>query len=128
VKARIVATNFAYGAYAAAARATASPRALELQAFSQITAALAAAVRSGSHPDLIAALSHNQRLWTTLAADVAEPGNALPARLRAQIFQLADFIRAHTRRIVNGDGASEPGVLVEINLNVMKGLRAEAAP
>jgi len=96
-----------------------TPRSIEYDAFAQITARLKAA-DGGSFPTLVAALHDNRRLWTALAADVAESGNSLPEHLRAQLFYLAKFTRAHTSKILAGTEAAD--VLVEINTAVMRGL------
>ena len=64
------------------------------------------------------------RLWSTLALDVADPDNALPAALRAQLFYLFEFTEVHSRRLLGRDGAS-PDILVEINTAVLRGLRGE---
>jgi flagellar protein FlaF len=42
--------------------------------------------------------------------------------LRARIFYLAEFTRAHTRKVLRRTAG--PDALVEINLAVMRGLRA----
>lgn len=99
-----------------------TPRSVEYDLFAQITARLNAAARTGraGFPALAAALHENRRLWTALAADVAETGNALPEALRAQLFYLAEFTRAHTSQVLAGKESAE--VLVEINTAVMRGL------
>jgi flagellar protein FlaF len=86
-----------------------------------------AAEPAGRRPDrapapLVRALDDNLRLWTTLAVDVADEGNGLPRELRARLFYLAEFTRAHTRKVLKGEAAA--GVLVEINTAVMRGLAA----
>ena len=72
---------------------------------------------------LATALDANLRLWTTLGADVAGPGNALPQALRAQLFYLYEFTAEHSRAVLEGRASVE--VLVDINTAVMRGLRGE---
>lgn len=74
-------------------------------------------------PELVAALHDNLRLWTVVAADVAEEANGLPAPLRARLFYLAEFTRARTREILGGRATAD--ALVDINTMVMRGLRSE---
>jgi flagellar protein FlaF len=81
------------------------------------------ALRQRDFPALAQALADNQRLWSTLAADVAEPGNGLPAPLRAQLFYLYEFTVEHSRAVLAGSSGIE--VLVDINTAVMRGLRGE---
>lgn len=86
---------------------------------------LANARRSQDFPGFIAALCDNERLWSTLAADIAGPGNGLPAALRARLFYLYRFTAEHSRKV--RDGAAAADVLVEINTTVLRGLRGEGA-
>ncbi|MCX7890192.1 MAG: flagellar biosynthesis regulator FlaF [Rhodobacteraceae bacterium] len=135
----------AYSGLSAPAR---SARSIEYAVFARITRALAAAgadeagpaARGGTQggrarardfagfPALAAAIHDNLRLWAVIAADVAEPGNRLPEALRARLFYLAEFTRAHSRAVLAGKAGT--AALVEINTAVMRGLRGEgpAAP
>ncbi len=121
------ATSMAKTAYASAAAQTRTPRTIEYDALARITHRLKAeSLRPGaSLSPLAAALHDNQRLWTVLASDVAEPGNGLPQDLRARLFYLAEFTRRHTRDVLTGKAT--PAILIEINTSVMRGLRGEGA-
>lgn len=111
----------ARSAYAATAAPVRTPRATEYDAFARITRRLKASGRDRKHfPALAAAITDNRKLWTLLAAEVAEPGNGLPADLRARIFYLAEFTEHQSRRILRGEATAD--VLVEINTAVMRGL------
>lgn len=111
----------AYGRPDAPVRST---RAVEYDLFARVTRAITAASRNASdRPALIRALHDNGKLWRTLAIDVADPGNALPATLRAQLFYLFEFTTAHSRKVI--DKSASADVLVEINTAVMRGLRGE---
>jgi flagellar protein FlaF len=100
-----------------------SARSIEYDLLARATRALRAAETAADRPALIRAVHENARLWRTLALDVADPGNALPSALRAQLFYLYEFTEAHSRRVRAGEAAA--GVLVEINTAVMRGLRGE---
>jgi flagellar protein FlaF len=114
--------HLARTAYATAAPVR-PPRSVEYDAFARVTERLKqGAGDHASFPGLVSALAENQHLWTILAADVADADNALPESLRARIFYLAEFTRAHTRKVLRR--MATPDALVEINLAVMRGLRA----
>ena len=102
-----------------------TPRAVEHDLFSRITRRLgeAWAVRKQDFPALAAAVHDNNRLWSTLAADVADPGNTLSPDLRAQLFYLHEFSQTHGARVLAGEASAE--ILIEINTAIMRGLRGE---
>jgi flagellar protein FlaF len=54
---------------------------------------------------------------------VAQPGNCLPAALRARLFYLYQFTAQHSRAVL--DGKANVEVLADINTAVMRGLRGE---
>jgi len=117
------ATTLAKTAYSAPGQPTRTARGNEYELFARITHRLKAAMALGEagFSTLARALHENRRLWTTLAADVADPGNQLPAPLRARIFYLAEFTSQHTRKVLAGSSGAE--VLVDINTAIMRGLR-----
>jgi flagellar protein FlaF len=118
--------SHATAAYASPSAATRTPRGLEYEAFARITRRLKAASDDGKtgFAALARALHDNRALWTVLAGDVSSPDNGLPARLRAQIFYLAEFTFQHSRKVLAGEASAD--VLVEINTAVMRGLRQDA--
>ena len=58
-------------------------------------------------------------------ACVAEEGNGLPAKLRAQLFYLYEFTTQHSRAV--RDRKASVDVLIDINTAVMRGLRGQGA-
>jgi flagellar protein FlaF len=115
--------SLAHGAYARPDAPARSSRAVEYDLFARVTRRLSLAhrAREADFPALVAALHENDRLWRTLAVDVADPDNALPASLRAQLFYLHEFTTVHSRKVVDGTASAE--VLVDINTAIMRGLR-----
>lgn len=109
-------------AYAPTSAVIRTPRSTELQLFSQITARLRRAEKSGNRRDLIAALHDNRKLWTMIAIDVADVDNALPQALRAQIFYLAEFTGQHTGKVLRHE--AEVSSLIDINNAIIAGLAA----
>lgn len=112
-------------AYAPANTHLRTDRSTELQVFSQTTSRLrfAANATPFSFSTLAAALHENRRLWTLLAADVADEDNGLTPDLRAQIFYLAEFTAYHSRKVLKGEASVE--ALVDINLAIMRGLSGQ---
>lgn len=102
-----------------------TPRSIEYDLLARVTQRLVAAwpKRSERFHLLAAALDENQRIWSTLASDVAGPENGLPAKLRAQLFYLYEFTVLHSRAIRDNKASVE--ILIEINTAVMRGLRGQ---
>jgi flagellar biosynthesis activator protein FlaF len=109
-------------AYAPANNHLRTDRSTELQVFSLTTSRLrmAATATPFDFSALAAALHENRRLWTLLAADVADDDNGLTPDLRAQIFYLAEFTAYHSRKVLKGEATVD--ALVDINLAIMRGL------
>lgn len=99
----------------------------EYAVFARITGRLrrAAGLGRDGFPQMVEALNENLRLWTLLASDVADPENALPAPLRAQLFYLADFTMRHTGQVLARKAG--PEALIDINTALMRGLVSAAA-
>jgi flagellar biosynthesis activator protein FlaF len=122
-------SNLARSAYGRPDAPARSPRTVEYDLFARVTRALASAQAAtgpagrADFATLAKALHDNGRMWRVLATDVAGPGNALPAALRARLFYLYQFTEVHSRKVL--DGTAEAGVLVDINTAVMRGLRGE---
>jgi flagellar protein FlaF len=114
----------AHKGYAQHARTTQTPRATEYELIARVSHRIKSAAEAGprAYPKLVEALSDNHRLWTTLAVDVADPDNALPQALRAQIFYLAEFVQQHTAKVLNRKARLAP--LLEINAAILRGLSA----
>ncbi|MFW5654209.1 MAG: flagellar biosynthesis regulator FlaF [Roseicyclus sp.] len=112
-------------AYAATAPVR-TPRATEYAAFQKVTARLVQASRDGAPmTELAAAIYENRRLWTTLAIDLADDGNALPKPLRAQLMYLAEFSLLGSSKALRDRAALRP--LIEVNTAVMRGLSGQDA-
>ena len=115
----------ARAAYARPEAPQKTARAVEYELLARITQNLSTAwaARKENFGGLMIAVDDNLRLWAAFAADVAEPGNALPAPLRAQLFYLYEFSLQHSRSIRDGSASVE--VLIDINTAVMRGLRGD---
>jgi len=109
-------------AYQQAATRTENPRETEYRLFAQVTLALIEAAKADVNdiPARIDALDWNRRVWSALGEDCSDPGNALPAQLRASIISLAIFVGRHTSKVIRGQDQIE--TLIEINRSIMQGL------
>ena len=116
------AQTLALRAYSQSSQSTRSPRSAEYDVIARVTHRIKTAAEAGprAYPQLVKALSDNQRLWTTLAVDIADEQNALPEELRARIFYLAEFVQVHTARVLNRKARITP--LIEINAAILRGL------
>ena len=115
-------------AYARRETPARSLRSVEYDLIAQVTQRLRVAWknRSTDFPGLVRALTDNQKLWTTLASDVALPENGLPQSLRARLFYLYEFTANHSRTVLDKGASIE--VLIDINTAVMRGLRGDRGP
>ncbi|MDJ0638090.1 MAG: flagellar biosynthesis regulator FlaF [Paracoccaceae bacterium] len=100
-----------------------TPRDTEYEVIARISHRLRSAAqnRNSDFPAYVSALHDNNKLWTTLAVNVAQPDNTLPKELRARLFWLAEFTSQETRKLLRNDG--DVGALIEINAAVLQGLR-----
>lgn len=121
----MIAQSAARAAYARPEAPHRTARDLEYDLLARATKALTNAARQRpiDFPALFAAVDENQRLWSALAADVAEPENGLPPKLRAQLFYLYEFTAQHSQAIREKDASVD--VLIDINSAVMRGLRGQ---
>ena len=119
------ATTLAKTAYAASGQPTRTLKSTEYEVFARITHRLKSAQALGptGFSSLAGAIYENRRLWTTLAADVSDPDNGLPANLRARLFYLSEFTQEHSRKVLAGKANAD--ILVEINTAMMRGLRQD---
>jgi flagellar protein FlaF len=114
-------------AYATLDPSLTSPKRAEARAFSEATRRLKVtyADESATMSRKAAALGDNLRLWITVAACVADDGNAMSDELRAGLLSLATFVERHTSSMLRGEGSAD--ILVEINTRMIAGLSAEGA-
>lgn len=111
--------------YARPEAPTRSLRSIEYDLLAQVTQRLRTtwANRATDFPAFVRAVTDNTQLWSTLASDVALPGNTLPAALRARLFYLYEFTAQHSRAVLEDKASVE--VLAHINMAVMRGLRGD---
>lgn len=123
-------------AYKTTIRESETPRQIERRVLSRVTSRLAEQAQSFDRAeDLLTRgtllgsglkddLALNQKVWTELKFDLAQPGNALPAELRAGLISLAIWVDRQTAAVMGG----QPGIgaLIDINRSIIAGLAGEA--
>jgi flagellar protein FlaF len=112
-------------AYQQAAARSESPRDTEYRIFGQVTRALIDAAEEADPAKRVDALDWNRRLWSTLAADCAQPENELPQEVRAQIISLSMWVGRHTSAVVRREETFQP--LIDLNRIMMQGLSNRVA-
>lgn len=119
----MLSTLQAQNAYKATSKETGSEKDIELRIFSSITSRMSQVnpEEPGGFAEMAQILHENVQLWTTIMADVASDENQLPLALRAQIFNLGEFTRKHTLKIL--EGAEKVDALLDINKAIIAGLR-----
>jgi len=74
--------------------------------------------------DLDEALRFNQRIWDIFHSDWQSPRSALPAEIRRDLISLSIFVRKKTLDIMAYPEVRKLDILIQINENLAKGLRA----
>lgn len=115
-------------AYQNVAQQAEEPRSVEYRLFAEVTRSLLAAsqLEVADIGGRMTALDWNRRLWSVLATDCAQPGNALPDALRANVISLGLWVNRHTSAVMGGQEGFEP--LIEVNRAIMHGLNPGSIP
>jgi flagellar protein FlaF len=75
------------------------------------------------HPnDVGDVLDHNQKLWTVLVGDMADPTHNIPQNIKDNIASLGMFIFKRTRDVLIDTKPDKLKVLIDINRNIASGL------
>ena len=115
-----------YSAYKKSVQLTESPRETEYRAFVLATGRLLEAARENDGIKLCHAAQFNRELWSVLQTDLSEPANPLPDALKANLISLSLWVDRHTSLVMQGRASVDS--LVEVNKQIMEGLRGLAAP
>jgi flagellar biosynthesis activator protein FlaF len=74
------------------------------------------------------ALQYNQRLWSYLQADLANPANRLPETLRLNLIQLSSFVDKRIFALFAGGGTVDDLLsIARVNEQIAEGLRRGSA-
>jgi flagellar protein FlaF len=69
-------------------------------------------------------LRFNQRIWDIFYSDWQSPRNTLPKEIKQDLLSLSIFVRRKTLDIMAYPESRKLDILVQINENLAKGLRA----
>lgn len=119
----------AVSAYASTSKAGLSGRDLEASLLLKSAAKLQALHDDFERrrDELEEALAYNRKLWTVLAASVADDANPLPAPIKKNLGNLAVFIFKQSLSLQIEPRPEGLRPLVNINRDIAAGLRAQAA-
>ena len=73
------------------------------------------------------ALSYNQRLWSLLQTELAQPDNPLPEKVRFDILRLSRFIDKRIYETMAFPTPEKLDIIIKINQNLAAGLRGSSA-
>ncbi len=115
-------------AYQQVERETLSGRELEASVLTRAAMRLQAVRNNWDDPNrnalLDEALRYNQKLWTYLQTELANPDNPLPAEIKTNLLALSGFIDRRTFQLMAKPEAEKLDILISINQNIAAGLRA----
>ena len=108
--------------YLEPSKASVDARGTEIAAFSRVNRELATAADPAQR---IRAIGRNHDLWSLLIKDLAQSGNRLPDDLRTSLIELAAWSMRYSI-LANLTGVPvQP--LIDVNANILEGLKAQAA-
>lgn len=119
-------------AYRRTLRENESPRQIERRLLSSVTGRMESVAQEYDRAEgtqarltilsqgLRAALQENQKIWSALKYDLAEPGNALPQELRAGLISIALWMERATNDVMGGEAGV--GAIAQINNTIIDAL------
>ncbi len=111
------------GAYASHQRAEEDARTTEAHALLRCASRLEMVRQEGvDSNEYVAAIRHNQQLWTILQVGLCEPDNALPRDLKTTLLNLSLYVDKTSFEAMSGHAPDKLKSLIEINLNIAAGL------
>jgi flagellar protein FlaF len=114
-------------AYKKVEQSTLSGRELESSVLQKAALALKECQNNWSDPDiyqqLVEAIKYNQAIWTLFQAELANPENPLPKKLREDLLSLSAFIDKRSMEILAYPSPEKLNILINININIAAGLR-----
>jgi flagellar protein FlaF len=116
-------------AYRNVEKATLSQRDLEATVLSKAAMQLQAIRDNWSREDhdaeLEAALNFNQRVWSFFQAELSMEGNPLSSEIKSNLLALSLYVDRRSFEVLAYPAPEKLDILININLNVASGLRAE---
>lgn len=114
-------------AYKKVEQTTLSGRELEASVLQKAAMALRECQNNWSDPNFYAqlteAIKYNQAIWTLFQAEISNPENPLPKKLKEDLLSLSAFIDKRSMEILAFPSPEKLNILININLNIAAGLR-----
>jgi flagellar protein FlaF len=76
---------------------------------------------------LVDAIKFNQKVWSFFQAELSDPENPLPKKLREDILNLSIFIDKQLFEVLAYPDPDKLGIVIDINFNIAAGLRTKSA-
>jgi flagellar protein FlaF len=76
---------------------------------------------------LLEAVKFNQKVWSFFQAELSDPENPLPKKLREDILSLSVFIDKRLFDVLAYPEKDKLNIVIEIDFNIAAGLRTKAA-
>jgi len=74
---------------------------------------------------LLEAVKFNQKVWSFFQAELVEPSNPLPKKLREDILNLSLFIDKRLFEVLAFPDPEKLSIVIDINFNIAAGLRTK---
>lgn len=75
---------------------------------------------------LLEAIKFNQKVWSFFQAELSDPENPLPVKLREDILNLSIFVDKRLFEVLASPDKEKLNIVVDIDFNIAAGLRAKA--
>jgi len=76
---------------------------------------------------LVDAIKFNQKVWSFFQAELSDPENPLPKKLREDILNLSIFIDKQLFEVLAYPDPEKLSIVIDIDFNIATGLRTKAA-
>jgi flagellar protein FlaF len=104
-----------------------SGRELEASVLSRAGIMLKQVQENWNAPDrdqkLLEAIKFNQKVWSFFQAELSDPENPLPKKLREDILNLSIFIDKRLFEVLAYPDSEKISIVIDINFNIAAGLR-----
>jgi flagellar protein FlaF len=74
---------------------------------------------------LLEAIKFNQKVWSFFQAELSDPENPLPKKLREDILNLSIFVDKRLFEVLANPDKDKLNIVVDIDFNIAAGLRAK---
>jgi len=116
-------------AYTSMQKETLSGRELEASVLSRAGLMLKQVQENWNAPDreqkLLEAIKFNQKVWSFFQAELSDPENPLPKKLREDILNLSIFVDKRLFEIMGQPDPEKLSLVIDINFNIAAGLRTK---